>query len=340
MSPATHYEPTPVLTAQRGGLAPTATSAKMSLYDLMGRFWQLDAERPFTPTETRLYFYWLNQFNAARWVASLPRRPLQVCADLGLTDKTLAVARIGLTSRGLMSYTEGHRRLSAVWALGSEAPEAPQESRNYSGLPSESAPKKAGIIPANNGGETGVSPQESRNNSGDIYKEEEKTLTTTRQDQDPAADAAGAGPEDVEDFVSAADCPADASHTEGGRPKPAGPRGWAYDPAALANNLRLPFASPAFRAAWVGYRTYREEQKFRRLTGGMMEQQQLDKLAGLAGSDEADALAIIAQTIAKGWQDFYPLDKPRPTTHASASATSKPGAARHHVPVVSSYGKL
>jgi hypothetical protein len=95
------------------------------------------------------------------------------------------------------------------------------------------------------------------------------------------------------------------------------------------------------RTAWVGYRTYREEQKHRRLTGGMMEQQQLDKLAQLSAGDEAAALALIAQTIAKGWQDFYPLDKPRPTiSHATSSSTSKPGTARHHVPVVSSYGKL
>jgi len=165
--------------------------AKMSLYDLMGRFWQLDAERPFTPNETRLYFYWLNQFNAARWVACLPKRPGQVCADLGLTDKTLAVARVGLVNRGLMSYAEGHRRLSAIWALGAELPEETKESRNNSGLQTESAPKKAGIIPPNKGGETGVSPQESRNNSGDIYKEEEKTLTTTRKDPTPSADASG-----------------------------------------------------------------------------------------------------------------------------------------------------
>lgn len=129
-----------------------------------------------------------------------------------------------------------------------------------------------------------------------------------------------------------------AAHTERGAAKAAGHRGRAYDPAAIAHNLRLPFASTEFRTAWVGYRTYREEQKHRRLTGGMMEQQQLDKLAELAANDQAQALALIAQTIAKGWQDFYPLDKPR--THATHSAISKPTAARHHVPTVISYGKL
>jgi hypothetical protein len=122
--------------------------------------------------------------------------------------------------------------------------------------------------------------------------------------------------------------------------QPATIRPHAYDPAAIAANLRLPFASAAFLAAWVGYRTYREEMKLRRLSGGMMEQQQLDKLAQLAAGDEATALALIAQAIGKGWQDFYPLDKPRPTTsHATAthSAISKPGAAHTHVPT---YGKL
>jgi hypothetical protein len=186
-----------------------------------------------------------------------------------------------------------------------------------------------------------MTPNMSRNNSG-LYKEKTKDLNNDK-DKDPAADAAGADLENVEELALPAEQSADASHTEGGaaQPKPVVPRGWAYDPAAIAENLRLPFASPEFRTAWVGYRTYREEQKHRRLTGGMMEQQQLDKLAQLSAGDEAAALALIAQTIAKGWQDFYPLDKPRPTiSHATSSSTSKPGTARHHVPVVSSYGKL
>jgi hypothetical protein len=233
-----------------------------------------------------------------------------------------------LVKRGLLSYREGTKSRAALWGLG-------KVSRNNSGQSEEIAPN---MTRKDSGQSDEMTPKMSRNNSG-LYKEKTKDLNNDK-DKDPAADAAGADSENFEELALPAEQPADASHTEGGaaQPKPVGPRGWAYDPAALAANLRLPFASPEFRAAWVGYRTYREEQKHRRLTGGMMEQQQLDKLAQLSAGDEAAALALIAQTIAKGWQDFYPLDKLR--THASPSPTSKPGTARHHVPVVNSYGKL
>jgi hypothetical protein len=330
MSAATAYPAAPVLmTAQRGGeLAPT--SAKMSFYALQDLFWQLDAAQRFSGTETRLYFYWLNRLNAGLngeyWPAEYPRWGKQVEADLGLTDKTLAAARTALVTRGLLSYKEGTKTRAASWGLG-------KISRNNSGQSDDITPDMA----RNNSGQSGdMAPNMSRNNSG-LYKE--KTKTSSRvEDKDTAAGAASGEPEKKRGSVSPAENSANASHTEGGAAQPAGPRGWVYDPAALADNLRLPFASPEFRAAWVGYRTYREEQKHRRLTGGMMEQQQLDKLAGLAAGDEAQALALIAQTIAKGWQDFYPLDKPR--THATHSAISKPGTARHHVPTVTSYGKL
>jgi hypothetical protein len=336
-APRPAYAPPVLMTAQRGGES-ASTSAKMSFYDLQNLFWQLDASERFSGTETRLFFYWLNRLNAGLngefWPDEYPRWGKQVEADLGLTDKTLAAARTVLVKRGLLSYREGTKSRAAAWGLG-------KISRSNSGQSDEIAPNMA----RNNSGQSGtIPPNMSRNNSG-LYKEKTKTLTTT-EDKDPAADAAGADSEKKEALTFPAERPADASHTEGGaadaaKPKPVGPRGWAYDPAAIANNLRLPFASAEFRTAWVGYRTYREEQKHRRLTGGMMEQQQLDKLAQLSASDEATALALIAQTIAKGWQDFYPLDKPRPTTsHASASTTSKPGTARHHVPTVSSYGKL
>jgi hypothetical protein len=329
MSPAAAYGPTPVLRVERGGLAPTASPAKMSFYDLQALFWQLDAVQRFSGTETRLYFYWLNRLNAGLngeyWPDEYPRWGKQVEADLGLTDKTLAAARTVLVARGLLSYKEGTKTRAATWGLG-------KISRNNSGQSADMTPNMS----RNNSDQSpSIPPNMSRNNSG-LYKEKTKTSSSV-EDKDTAASAASAEPEKKLEALALTESPADASHTEAGA-KPVGPRGWGYDPAALAANLRLPFASPAFRAAWVNYRTYREEQKHRRLTGGMMEQQQLDKLADLAGHDEAQALALIAQTIAKGWQDFYPLDKPR--THATHSAISKPGAARHHVPKVTGYGKL
>jgi hypothetical protein len=143
-----------------------------------------------------------------------------------------------------------------------------------------------------------------------------------------------------------AEQPNDASHTEGGATdvatsKPVGPRGWAYDPAAIADNLRLPFASAEFRAAWVAYRTYREEMGYRRLTGGLMEQQQLDSLAQLAAGSEAHALLLIEQAIGAGWQKFYPLDKNYATARQSSSNRNRPAAGNGRVETLptTNYGR-
>ncbi len=322
-----------------GFTLPTLT--KMSLYDLMSQFWQLNDEQAFTAKETRLYFYLLNQFNSARWAAKIYRKTTQICADLSADKNTVNGARAALEARGLVFYQAGNPGASAVWSLTAEVKNSPVDNSERfevevkNSLQSQTNPAERFEVEVKN------SP---------TYKEEEKILLEDKEKTlPPAATAASAGPEKKTATLLPTETQRPASHTRGaaadvptslpgGKAKPVGPRGWAYDPAAIADNLRLPFASPEFLAAWVTYRTYREEQKHRRLTGGLMEQQQLDKLAQLAAGEEASALALVAQTIAKGWQDFYPLDKPR--THASAIPTPKPGAARHHVPVVTSYGKL
>lgn len=87
----------------------------------------------------------------------------------------------------------------------------------------------------------------------------------------------------------------------------------AYDPANISTALVLPFDTDTFRALWVGYRQYREEQKFRRFNGGMMEQEALRTLSNLANGNEETAHQLIAQAIRKGWQDIYKLDEPRPS---------------------------
>lgn len=354
MSAAAHAEPTPALTAQRGGLSPT--TAKMSFYDLQNLFWQLDASERFSGNETRLYFYWLNRLNAGLageyWPAEYPRWSKQVEADLGLTDKTLAGARTVLVKRGLLSYREGSKSRAATWGLGKIARNnsdqsdeiAPDMSRKDSGQ-SESIPPK---MARKDSGQSGIIPPNmSRNNSG-LYKEKTEDLNNDK-DKDPAAGAAGGGLKNFEELASQPEQPNDASHTEGratdvatlvSSGKPVGPRGWAYDPAAIAENLRLPFASAKFHAAWVRYRTYREEMKYRRLTGGLMEQQQLDSLCQLAGGDEAHALALIANVIKKGWQDFYPLDKSYATAQQSATPGRRPaGAGRVETLAPHSYGR-
>jgi hypothetical protein len=154
--------------------------------------------------------------------------------------------------------------------------------------------------------------------------------------------AAGEDLENLEELASLAEQPADASHTEGGAAdvgtsKPVGPRGWGYDPAAIAETLVLPFESPEFRAAWVKYRTYREEEGYRRLAGGLQEQEALRKLGTLAAGNEQLALDIISQTIEKGWQGLFKLDKSNATARQS-SPNGRPAAGAGRVETLNNYG--
>ncbi len=137
--------------------------------------------------------------------------------------------------------------------------------------------------------------------------------------------------------------------THRGEPPKPKPHRHAYDAAAIADNLKLPFDTPAFREVWVDYRTYREEQKMPRLTGGMQEAEALRQLANLARGSEAHALAIVKQTIGKGWKDFYKLDEQRQqpahnvnqhAVYPRNNAANGPAARALHVPDVTDYGTL
>lgn len=139
---------------------------------------------------------------------------------------------------------------------------------------------------------------------------------------EPAADAATLPEKKIapEPLLLKADAPNDASPTRGAADVPTRKaRPHAYDPADIRPGLVLPFDTDAFREAWAGYKQFREEQGHPRYSGGMMEQEALRSLGNLAGGDEARALAIISQTVRKGWKDLFKLDEPRaqhPQQHA------------------------
>jgi len=139
----------------------------MDFFALQDRFWQLELEQPFSPTETKLYFYFLNRFNAARWPAVLRRFVRQVAADLTLDEKTATKAVAGLHARGLLAYEAGTRSQSASWALA--------DDRNNSG---QQSPRTSRDDRKNSGNKREVQPRTSRDdrkNSGP-YKEEEENV--------------------------------------------------------------------------------------------------------------------------------------------------------------------
>lgn len=92
----------------------------MSYFELLEQFWQLDAERTIAPAASKLYFYLLNEFNAARpvhWPAKLYRRATQVYADLRIDKKTLPTAVAALEERGLIRHYSGDTSRSGEWQL-------------------------------------------------------------------------------------------------------------------------------------------------------------------------------------------------------------------------------
>lgn len=235
MSPAAHYDPASaptVLTAQRGGLL-TSCPAKMDFYQLQARFWQLEAEQPFSATETKFYFYWLNRFNAGngpgeRWPAYLRRFVKQVAADLSLDEKTVAKVATNLEKRGLLRYDPGTRTQAATWKLGID-------DRKNSASNQVTAPQTSHLN-RNNSAQSGrFEPRTShddRKNSAP-YKEEEEnsSVVENREEEIPpsasAADAAAGGGSEKKIEEAAVQKPVsqkpagDASHTKGGAARPA-----------------------------------------------------------------------------------------------------------------------
>ena len=320
----------------------------MSFYDLQNLFWQLDASERFSGTETRLYFYWLNRLNAGLggeyWPDEYPRWGKQVEADLGLTDKTLAAARAALVKRGLLAYKEGTKSRAATWGLGKIV-------RNISGQSEEIAPNMA----RKDSGQSGnITPNMSRNNSG-LYKEKKKT-SSNRKDKDPAASAPVEGSEDLGALASPAESSADAPHTEGAATSVATRKGDGQKGQKGQKPAKSDKTEPAhFAAFWEAYPRHDDQ------AGAIKSFARLPEADQIAAADRARRwIARRTDWIAADGTDYRPyaatwlnkarwkeLAEPQPTpspaiasTHATHSATPRPGTARHHVPVVTSYGKL
>ena len=130
----------------------------MTYFELIDQFWRLDAACSFTPGETRLYFYLLNQFNTSRWAPKIYRRTNQVAADLNADTKTIDASRRGLEARALVHYVAGNKSMSATWALpmhgknsGQSAADKVDIDRNFSGSFSPNEPNRVEMDGKNSG---------------------------------------------------------------------------------------------------------------------------------------------------------------------------------------------
>ena len=261
------------------------------------------------------------------------------CSARTVRSEMASLEEAGYLTRDVDQKRHGYKRLLVPSAKWREAPEPPANSAG-------ATPEPPAIIATTSGNNCHNLRQnlpEAPANSANINT---SLNTKSNTNQTPAAGAAGAGSKKNEALTSLPEPPADAPHTRGGatdvptsKTNPAGPRSWAYDPAAIAENLRLPFDTAEFRAAWVGYRVFREEQKFPRLTGGMQEQELLRKLGTLAAGDQALALAIISQTIEKGWKGLFQLDRSHAIARSTAGPARRPAAGPGRVETLPSYGR-
>ena len=205
------------MTASTGG----ASAPRMNFYELHDQFFQLYAQESFTPAEGVLYFWWLNQFNSARWPASLPRKVKQIAAELNWDEKTVDKARHGLQRRGLLDYQAGTKTVSAVWFLNYQpVADYPRIDRKFSGQSAQDSPQ---INRKNSGrkeGNTADYPRIDRKFSGPIYKEEDKD--SSKEDKDPLT---GAGAGEAEENSPLANDP----NTEAPSPRCAAPSSPAAD---------------------------------------------------------------------------------------------------------------
>jgi hypothetical protein len=128
----------------------------MSFFELFDQFFQLNAQQTIAPLATKLYMYWLHEFNKARWPAVLYRRANQVYIDLEVDKKSLERATAQLVERGLLRHTPGTKMASGTWHLNYgfatdwqlvEGNYSPQHMGNNSPQDSEIGPISGGINP-------------------------------------------------------------------------------------------------------------------------------------------------------------------------------------------------
>lgn len=258
--------------AAGGGYAPPVLhpARPMDYFQLQDRFWQLEAEQPFSAAEHKFYGYWLNRFNKGngpqdRWPRTLRRFTKQVAADLTMDEKTIYKATTALQSRGLLRYTAGTRSQSAIWELcTSETLFTADDRKNSSRQPGDDSRDDRNFSTPN-GNDRPRTSHDDRKNSGP-YKEENKTSSVGENRDEEVAASSPAEPEEN-----------NTPHPENQHPlplTPGGRRGGPHDePAQMTGADQTPMlTTPAlFKAVCLDisldYRTinfehYRQEILF------------------------------------------------------------------------------
>ncbi|MFD1874287.1 hypothetical protein [Hymenobacter bucti] len=89
----------------------------MDYFKLMSRFWQLNTQVHFTPSETTLYHFLLAECNRLGWKNPFGYTNGALCAGIGISEKTLISARTKLQQHGLLFFKSGHKNCPTVYQL-------------------------------------------------------------------------------------------------------------------------------------------------------------------------------------------------------------------------------
>lgn len=93
---------------------------------------------------------------------------------------------------------------------------------------------------------------------------------------------------------------------------------------APKKEINLPFPTPEFKASWDLWKAYRKKKDKFQYFDEESEQKALTELFNLSKQNQATALAIIRQSIDKGWKGFFELK----TTFTNGSTQSTLSQAR------------
>lgn len=80
----------------------------VNIYELMHAFWQENEYEPFSTAEIALFFFLLERANCRRWKMPVKCSTALVCRAIKVAKQTFLTARLKLSERGLITFTQGN----------------------------------------------------------------------------------------------------------------------------------------------------------------------------------------------------------------------------------------
>ena len=90
----------------------------MNYIELLNQFWSIRRSMKITAYEADLYYYLLKECNSRMWLNPFDLSTNLICAELGISRKTLSDLRNRLKQKGLIDFEEGQKnKAKAIYSL-------------------------------------------------------------------------------------------------------------------------------------------------------------------------------------------------------------------------------